>query len=676
VLSKFLADKELQTAQSQTTCYFFFKDDNENQKTATNALCAILHQLFSQKPELLKHAVKCHEQNGDKLIENVDLLWNLLATASTDPQSGEIICVLDALDECRRSELRILLRKLCSFYNQHPRRNSDNMSLKFLVTSRPLEYIGDEFNDLAQEMPTIRLAGEENTDQIRDEINLVIEYEISKIQQKRHLNHSTVRILRNELTKVEHRTYLWLKLVIELLNISSQSITKQGRDQIFGTIPTTVDAAYTAILNQIRDKKQAWKLLQIVCAAVRPLSVDEISIAMLIRESDKAYKDLEIHHTDFSKGWIRNLCGLFVSIIDGRVYLLHQTAKEFLLAQDVTLTSAPNIAFDGNWRHSISVPGSNLVLAQSCMWYLQLDKLYRRVVTLSAEEIAQLISQFTLLEYSATNWAVHFRAASISNENPLFNIGLQLCDVDADQHKLWIAIYLDNIALDWTGFTSLHLASYLGLVMIAGQLLTAPGVNVNAVDSDGWTALHQAASDGHEAIISQLLAAGIDVNATDSDGWTALHQAASNGHEAIVSQLVAAGIDVNATDSDGRTALHWAASEGHEAIVSQLVAAGIDVNATDSHGQTALHRAASYGHEAIVSQLVAAGIDVNATDSHGRTALHRAASYGHEAIVSQLVAVPGIITRSDRSTTDLDRNSKAKMSTLSPSFPALQPQLL
>ncbi|TVY44186.1 Protein SERAC1 [Lachnellula subtilissima] len=47
ILSRFLVDKELQTTQSQTTCFFFFKDDNKKQKTATNALCAILHQLFS-----------------------------------------------------------------------------------------------------------------------------------------------------------------------------------------------------------------------------------------------------------------------------------------------------------------------------------------------------------------------------------------------------------------------------------------------------------------------------------------------------------------------------------------------------------------------------------------------------------------------------------------------------
>src|SRR5882724_2259326 len=40
VLSRFLADRELQATRNRTICYFFFKDDNEDQKTATTALCA------------------------------------------------------------------------------------------------------------------------------------------------------------------------------------------------------------------------------------------------------------------------------------------------------------------------------------------------------------------------------------------------------------------------------------------------------------------------------------------------------------------------------------------------------------------------------------------------------------------------------------------------------------
>jgi len=228
VLSKLLVDKELQATKERTICYFFFKDDNEDQKTATNALCAFLHQLFQHKRELIKHVVKVYNRNGDNFTHNIDLLGNLLITASADPNAGEIICILDALDGCRQSELKYLVQKICAFYDGYPRK-SDKMALKFLVTSRPLQYIADEFGDLIQKLPSIRLTGEEDTDQIKREIDLVIDDELEKIQQKWHLNEKIISILRENLSKVEHRTYLWLKLIFELIRKDINSFTKRGR---------------------------------------------------------------------------------------------------------------------------------------------------------------------------------------------------------------------------------------------------------------------------------------------------------------------------------------------------------------------------------------------------------------------------------------------------------------
>ena len=107
---------------------------------------------------------------------------------------------------------------------------------------------------------------------------------------------------------------------------------------------------------------------------------------------------------------------------------------------------------------------------------------------------------------------------------------------------------------------------------VATALLATPGLDMNAVNEDGSTALILAASVGHTETVTVLLAApGLDVNAENSDGLTALMMAAAGGHTETVRALLAApGIDANAAATNGSTALAFAEHEGHAEIASLL----------------------------------------------------------------------------------------------------------
>lgn len=463
VLSKLLVDKELQATKSRTTCYFFFKDDNDIQKTATSALCALLHQIFSQKPKLLVHAIKISDENKEECLNmSIELLWQILITATEDPQAGEIVCILDALDECRNSELKTLLRKLCSFYDGS--RISSNTALKFLVTSRPLQHIENEFRDLSRKIPAIRLAGEEHTDEILYETGLVIEHEIEKIQLDFPMNPKTVRILRDEFTKVENRTYLWLMLIFDLIRQDLQSVmTSTEREKLFYTIPKSVDTAYTAMLNKSSNKDRARKLLKIVCAAIRPLSTMEITTALLIQENHKTYDDLEIPLDGFTKTYLRNLCGLFVSVIDGRVFLLHQTAKEFLMAKEDHNPPPLHLPCDEIWKNSVTIRDSNFLLASMCMWFQRLKEFMSS--SMKEGDIDQFVSKYEFFGYSAKNWAVHFRAAVVLDGDPLLNIAIELCDVQVDPHVRFKAKHegRSRSGFPVDGYNILHVVSILRL---------------------------------------------------------------------------------------------------------------------------------------------------------------------------------------------------------------------
>ena len=116
------------------------------------------------------------------------------------------------------------------------------------------------------------------------------------------------------------------------------------------------------------------------------------------------------------------------------------------------------------------------------------------------------------------------------------------------------------------------------------RLLLDVGANASAADGDGWTALHRASWEGHEAVARLLVGAGTDVSVVDKDDWTALHWASEKEHEAVARLLVEAGAGASAATRGGWTPLHWASEEGHEAMARLLVEAGADASVTDGVG--------------------------------------------------------------------------------------------
>ena len=91
--------------------------------------------------------------------------------------------------------------------------------------------------------------------------------------------------------------------------------------------------------------------------------------------------------------------------------------------------------------------------------------------------------------------------------------------------------------------------------------------------------LWHVAGTGDVARLEQILAQGVDLNASDRTGVTALMRAAYHGELPMIRALIEHGADLDAKDTGGLTALMMAKHSGHAEIVDALLSSGATENA-------------------------------------------------------------------------------------------------
>lgn len=222
-------------------------------------------------------------------------------------------------------------------------------------------------------------------------------------------------------------------------------------------------------------------------------------------------------------------------------------------------------------------------------------------------------------------------------------------------------------------------------------------LQVDIRTSNGSTALHSAAANGHISIVELLLQYSSTVNIRALTGATPLYMAASSGHLPAVVKLVEHEANLSIPTTTGATPLHIAATNGYLDVVQHLltvcaakeIRSEIDLQVRISqsdcscmkrvvyeiepvrieafygfmfrdlsswlngylpsmtrvlvlklmvgfqaqNGSTALHQAALSGHVEIVKALLDAGCDTDVQNTNCCTALHLAASKGVEVLL-------------------------------------------
>jgi hypothetical protein len=219
------------------------------------------------------------------------------------------------------------------------------------------------------------------------------------------------------------------------------------------------------------------------------------------------------------------------------------------------------------------------------------------------------------------------------------------------------------------GDPPLGLAIRLGWLRLAEALLRR-GVDPNARDARGHTALHCAATLGREGALRVLIRHGASPALAAPDGQTPLGlalaadrrelshwlewrqwqlpgralqaadlpSAAMAGDAEAVLRLLELGLPVDGIDAQGCSALLRAAGGGHDVVVALLLEHGADTSLAARTGATPLSAAISMRHVGVVDRLLRAGARPDLPLPGDVTPLMLAAALGQPELISRLLA--------------------------------------
>lgn len=204
---------------------------------------------------------------------------------------------------------------------------------------------------------------------------------------------------------------------------------------------------------------------------------------------------------------------------------------------------------------------------------------------------------------------------------------------DVESLEMFLSAGLDIDAADAAGNTALIKAAGSGHLPAVERILGL-GADPRHVNGSGRDALITASAKGHEEVARMLLGRGADTTLRDSESWGALSIAAYNGHAKVVS-LLAGG----ATAAELDDALLVASFSGDARVINTLLGQGANINARSPESKTPLMIASEAGKLEAVRVLLQNQANPYAVDLENRTAANLAQASGHEEI-TKLISDP------------------------------------
>ncbi|KAL5318786.1 hypothetical protein ACEPPN_013853 [Leptodophora sp. 'Broadleaf-Isolate-01'] len=311
--------------------YFFCQATDSRINSATAVLRGLIYLLADQQPALFKHVRKKYDDAGKELFVDTNAwfaLSEIFINILQDPGLESTYVIIDALDECVAG-LQQLLQFIDETSPAYPR-------VKWIISSRNWPNIEEQLNISDQK---VQLRLELNKDSIAAAVSTYIEHQVGELARRKRYNPKLENSVREYLSLNADATFLWVAVVLQAL----EKIDRRNALKRVEAFPPGLGPLYRQMMDQVSKSDDAdlcKRILSIVAVVYRPITLRElVSFDDALDELDNL-KDLseEIEDLEQTVGQ----CGSFLTIREGTIYFVHQSAKDFLLQENTSRELFPS----------------------------------------------------------------------------------------------------------------------------------------------------------------------------------------------------------------------------------------------------------------------------------------------------------------------------------------------
>lgn len=573
---------------------FSFDKNNVRACTPLSLYISLCRQLLSFRPQLFHHissAFNFIAKNGVFTAENFWIIIRCLVTNLLDDHNASVFCIINAVDKSHGT-LTEMTKQMEEFVQL------SNGRFKLLLSGTKVP----RFTSLAGASQREGIDLEIGSNNMMSSKRQFVQDMICELALENSAWNGLESIAVGQLEKLPADSpYLLIKLNMFFLGWASSHSTRKELRERLQQLPASVHDCYALVMATIDKSNRNWvtTALRWIVHAVRPLRPSELAVAVALNSiprghpwKKEALDELDDLIREDIVGDLNHFMAPLVKVENNRVYLIHDTYRDFLLntfAQsaprtgDSSHTSKYNGARHESWQgestqdEAMSEDGHYEILLH-CLEYLKsfgkqgLDYIKGQDGARCSRPIDE---GFSLLSYASLYWPRHF--LETASELAAHNYVLEFLRNDRGVED-WISLYYhlnptpksNDIGLD----SPLKIVCNFGLIQLVGDCLNMAKSSANH-EGQMRESLDLASRNGHHNVVQTLLRE--DVRSSD-----ALGLAAAGGFGDVVESLLGFDPAINKPDRTGYTPLHHATSSGNVHIVSLLLAKHADVNASAS----------------------------------------------------------------------------------------------